>query len=170
MTNYLEELGKKQREKLLYIDNQSVILLVENLVYYLKTKYIKRWCHFTRMLVEECDMCLDKIESASNLEECPQNVNVWKLRLYTNFGRFNAVKILMMSVTTGKKKTATSIDPTLQQILSLLLSQSKSQVPTTNLLIISFTQNQNSWKKLYNRILSQIYRHKNYWFIWGEKK
>ena len=39
MTAYLEELGKKQHEKILYKHSQSVIQLVRNPVYHLKTKY-----------------------------------------------------------------------------------------------------------------------------------
>ena len=42
MTNYLEELGKKQHRKILYTDSQSVIQLVRNSIYHSKTKHIKR--------------------------------------------------------------------------------------------------------------------------------
>ena len=82
MTDYLKELGKKQCEKILYTDNQSVIQLVKNPVYHSKTKYIRRRYHFTRKIVEEGDMCLKKIEGAKNpadmLIKC---VDVGKLRL-----------------------------------------------------------------------------------------
>ena len=39
MTNYLEELGKKRHEKILYRDSQRVIQLVRNPIYHLKTKH-----------------------------------------------------------------------------------------------------------------------------------
>ena len=79
---YLEELGKKQSEKILYSDSQSAIQLVKNPVYHSKTKHIRRRYHFTRRAVEDGDMCLEKIEGAKNsadmLTKC---VYVGKLRL-----------------------------------------------------------------------------------------
>ena len=55
MTDYWEELGKKQHEKILYRDSQSVIQLVRNLVYHLKIKHGRRY-HFTCRLVEDGDV------------------------------------------------------------------------------------------------------------------
>ena len=55
ITGYLEELDKKQHENILYRDSQSVIQLVRNSVYHLKTKH-RRQCHFTRRLVEDGDV------------------------------------------------------------------------------------------------------------------
>ena len=55
MTDYLEELGKKQHEKTLYRDSQSVIQLVRNPVYHLKTKHRRRY-HFTCRLVKDDDV------------------------------------------------------------------------------------------------------------------
>ena len=55
MTDYLEELGKKQHEKILYRDSQSVIQLVRNPVYHLKIKHGRRY-HFTCRLVEDGDV------------------------------------------------------------------------------------------------------------------
>ena len=82
LADYLEELGKKQSEKILYSDSQSAIQLVKNPVYHLKIKHIRRRCHFTRREVEDGDMCLEKIEGAKNpadmLTKC---VDVGKLRL-----------------------------------------------------------------------------------------
>ena len=66
LTDYLEELGKKQSEKILYSDSQSAIQLVKNLVYHSKTKHIRRRYHFTRRAVEDGDMCFEKIEGAKN--------------------------------------------------------------------------------------------------------
>ena len=82
LADYLEELGKKQSEKILYSDSQSVIQLVKNPGYHSKTKHIKRRYHFTRRAVEDSDMCLKNIEGAKNpadmLTKC---VDVGKLRL-----------------------------------------------------------------------------------------
>ena len=82
MTDYVEELGMKQYKKILYTDSQSVIQLVKNSVYHSRKNYIRRRYHFTRRLVEEGDMCLEKIEGAKNLvgmlTKC---VDVGKLRL-----------------------------------------------------------------------------------------
>ena len=63
LTDYLEELGKKQSEKILYLDSQSAIQLVKN-SFHSKTKHIRRRYHFTRRAVEDGDMCLEKIEGA----------------------------------------------------------------------------------------------------------
>ena len=82
MADYIEELGKKQSEKILYSDIQSAIQLVKNLVYHSKTKHIRRRYHFTHRTVEDGDICLEKIEGAKNpadmLTKC---VDVGKLRL-----------------------------------------------------------------------------------------
>ena len=42
LADYLEELGKKQSEKILYSDSYSAIQLVKNPVYHSKTKHIRR--------------------------------------------------------------------------------------------------------------------------------
>ena len=55
MIDYLEELGKKQHERILYRDNQSVIQLVRNPIYHLKIKHERRY-HFTCRLVEDGDV------------------------------------------------------------------------------------------------------------------
>ena len=55
MTNYLEELGKKQHEKILYRDSQSVIQLVRNPIYHLKIKHERRY-YSTCRLVEDDDV------------------------------------------------------------------------------------------------------------------
>ena len=55
MTDYLEELGKKQQEKILYRDSQNAIQLVRNPIYHLKTKHRSRY-HFTRRLVLDGDV------------------------------------------------------------------------------------------------------------------
>ncbi|PHU16748.1 hypothetical protein BC332_12443 [Capsicum chinense] len=63
---WLEELGKKQLENILYTNSQSAIQLVKNPVYHSKMEHIRRLYHFTRRAVEEGDMCLEKIEGAKN--------------------------------------------------------------------------------------------------------
>ena len=55
MTDYLEELGKKQHEKILYRDIQSVIQWVRNPIYHLKIKQGRRY-HFTCKRVEDGDV------------------------------------------------------------------------------------------------------------------
>ena len=78
----MDELGKKQSEKILYLDIPSAIYFVKNLVYHSMTKHIRKRYHFTRRAVETGDMCLEKIEGAKNstdiLMKC---VDVGKLGL-----------------------------------------------------------------------------------------
>ena len=64
LADYLEELGNKQSEKILYSDSLSVIQVVKNPFYHSKTKHIIRRYHFTCRAVEDGDMCLKKIEGA----------------------------------------------------------------------------------------------------------
>ena len=83
LADYLEELGKKKSEKILYSDSQSAIQLVKNPVYHSKTKHIRRRYHFTRRVVEDGDMCLEKIEDAKNpTDMLTKSVDVGKLRLF----------------------------------------------------------------------------------------
>ena len=81
LADYVEELGKKQSEKILYSDSQSVIQLVKNPVYHLKTKHIRRRYHFTRRAVRDGDMCLEKIGGAKNpadmLRKCVDVGKLW---------------------------------------------------------------------------------------------
>ena len=51
----MDDLGKKQHEKILYRDSQSVIQLVKNPNYHLKIKHGIRY-HFTCRLVEDGDV------------------------------------------------------------------------------------------------------------------
>ena len=87
LADYLEELGKKQSEKILYSDSQSAIQLVKNPVYHSKTKHNKRRYHFTRRAVEDGDMFLEKIEGAKNPEDMLKKcVDVGNLRLCKTSG------------------------------------------------------------------------------------
>ncbi|VFQ85246.1 unnamed protein product [Cuscuta campestris] len=82
MSDYLEELGKKQSKKILYSDSQSAIQLVKDPVYHSKTKHIRRRYHFTRRAVEAGDMSLEKIEGAKNpADMLTKHVDVGKLGL-----------------------------------------------------------------------------------------
>ena len=82
LVDYLEELGKKQREKILYSDRQSSIQLVKNPVYHSMTNHIRRRYHFTSRAVEDGDMCLEKIECAKNpTDMLTKYVDIGKLRL-----------------------------------------------------------------------------------------
>ncbi|OAY26992.2 hypothetical protein MANES_16G063350v8, partial [Manihot esculenta] len=82
LTNYLEELGKKQLDKVLFSDSQSVMQLVKNPMYYFRTKHIRRRYHFTRNLVEEGEICLKKIEGTKNpTDMLTKGVDVGKLGL-----------------------------------------------------------------------------------------
>ena len=86
LADYLEELGKKKSEKILYSDSQSVIQLMKNQVYHWKTKHIRRRYHFTCRALEDDDMCLEKIEGAKNLTDMLMIcVDVGKLRLCKTF-------------------------------------------------------------------------------------
>ena len=82
LADYLEEFFKKQSEKILYSDSQSAIQLVKNTFFHSKTKHIRRRYHFTRRVVENGDMCLEKIEGAKNpADMLTKYVDVGKLRL-----------------------------------------------------------------------------------------
>ena len=70
LADYLEELGRKKSEKILYSDSKSAIHLVKNPVYHSKTRHIRRRYHFTRRAMEDGDMCLEKIEGAKNRQTC----------------------------------------------------------------------------------------------------
>ena len=50
MTDYVEELGKKQHEKIFYTDSQCFVQLVRNTVYHSKIR------HRNRRLVEDGDV------------------------------------------------------------------------------------------------------------------
>ena len=84
LADYLEELGKKQSEKILYSDSQSSIQCVKDHVYHLKTKHIRRRYHFTRRVVEDIDMCLEKIEGAKS----PTDM----LTIYVDVGKLGLCK------------------------------------------------------------------------------
>ena len=61
----LEELVKKQSEKIIYSDSQSAIQLVKKSSLSFEDHITRRY-HFTRRAVEDGDMFLEKIEGAKN--------------------------------------------------------------------------------------------------------
>ncbi|KAG8661147.1 hypothetical protein MANES_02G210760v8 [Manihot esculenta] len=77
------ELGKKQLDKVLFIDSQSVIQLVKNPVYHFRIKHIQHRYYFTRSLMEEGEMCLKKIEGTKNPADIlTKGIDAKKLGLY----------------------------------------------------------------------------------------
>ena len=69
LADYLEELGKKQSEKILYSDSQSAIQLVKKSSLSFEDHITRRY-HFTRRAVKDSDMCLEKIEGAKTRQTC----------------------------------------------------------------------------------------------------
>ncbi|KAE8707154.1 hypothetical protein F3Y22_tig00110387pilonHSYRG00984 [Hibiscus syriacus] len=69
LQSFLEELGKKQENNVLYCDNQSVIHLEKNLSFHSRTKHIQLRYHFIRSLLENGILKLEKISGAQNLAD-----------------------------------------------------------------------------------------------------
>ncbi|KAE8693764.1 putative galacturonosyltransferase-like 4 [Hibiscus syriacus] len=66
LQSFLEELGKKQENNVLYCDSQSVIHLAKNLSFHSRTKHIQLRYHFIRSLLEDEILKLEKISGAQN--------------------------------------------------------------------------------------------------------
>ncbi|KAE8676468.1 hypothetical protein F3Y22_tig00111594pilonHSYRG00060 [Hibiscus syriacus] len=64
LQSFLEELGKKQENNVLYCDSQSVIHLAKNLYFHSRTKHIQLRYHFIRSLLEDGILKLEKISGA----------------------------------------------------------------------------------------------------------
>lgn len=62
----LDELGKEQRDSVLFSDNQSAIHLAKNSAYHTRTKHIDIRYHFIRDLLEEGELKLEKILGSKN--------------------------------------------------------------------------------------------------------
>ncbi|KAE8695859.1 U-box domain-containing protein 31 [Hibiscus syriacus] len=64
--SFLEELGKKQENIVLYCDSQSAIHLAKNPSFHSRTKHIQLRYHFIRSLLEDGILKLEKISRAQN--------------------------------------------------------------------------------------------------------
>ena len=64
---FLEELGHPQKDNYLFTNSQSVIHPTKNLALHSKTKHLQLWYHFTRSVLEDGQLKLDKINSNENL-------------------------------------------------------------------------------------------------------
>ncbi|GKA97148.1 retrovirus-related pol polyprotein from transposon TNT 1-94, partial [Tanacetum coccineum] len=83
LKNFLEELDKAQTKCVLFCDNQSVIHLVKNPMFYGRTKHIKIIYHYIRELVREGTLYLKKIIGAKNpTDMLTKVVTTEKLKLY----------------------------------------------------------------------------------------
>ena len=66
LQSFLEELGKKQEDNVLYCDSQSAIHLANNPSFHSITKHIQLRYHFIRSLLEDGILKLEKISGAQN--------------------------------------------------------------------------------------------------------
>ncbi|KAE8710415.1 Retrovirus-related Pol polyprotein from transposon TNT 1-94 [Hibiscus syriacus] len=66
LQSFLEELGKKQENNVLYCNSQSVIHLAKNSSFHSRTKHIQLRYHFIRSLLEDGILKLEKISGAQN--------------------------------------------------------------------------------------------------------
>ncbi|KAE8686500.1 cytochrome P450 71A9-like [Hibiscus syriacus] len=66
LQSFLEELGKKQENNILYCDSQSAIHLAKNPSFHSRTKHIQLRYHFIRSLLEDGILKLEKISGAQN--------------------------------------------------------------------------------------------------------
>ena len=66
LDRFLEELGNKQDNCVLYSDSQSAIHLAKNSAFHSRTKHIELRYHFIRTLLEEGQLKLDKVHTSKN--------------------------------------------------------------------------------------------------------
>ena len=69
LQRFMEELGKKKENRMLYIDNQSAIHIAKNSSFHLKTKHIQLKYHFIRYVLEDEPLKLEKIHTSQNLAD-----------------------------------------------------------------------------------------------------
>ncbi|KAE8723109.1 Retrovirus-related Pol polyprotein from transposon TNT 1-94 [Hibiscus syriacus] len=82
LQSFLEELGKKQENNILYCDSQSVIHLAKNPSFHSRTKHIQLRYHFIRSLLEDGILKLEKISEAQNpADMLTKTVTTDKLKL-----------------------------------------------------------------------------------------
>lgn len=83
LQNFLEELGKKHEDNVLYCHNQSEIQLVKNSSFYSRTKYIQVRYYFIQSLLEDETLKLEKIYGSQNsVDMLTKIVTIDKLKLY----------------------------------------------------------------------------------------
>ncbi|KAE8735860.1 Cytochrome P450 90B1 [Hibiscus syriacus] len=70
LQSFLEELGKKQENNILYCDSQSAIHLAKNPSFHSRTKHIQLRYHFIRSLLEDGILKLEKISGAQIRQTC----------------------------------------------------------------------------------------------------
>jgi hypothetical protein len=62
----MEELGKKQENKKLYCESESVIHLAKNASFHSNTNHIHPMYHFIRSILEDGHLKLEKIHTSHN--------------------------------------------------------------------------------------------------------
>ncbi|KAL5834699.1 hypothetical protein ACOSQ4_014196 [Xanthoceras sorbifolium] len=82
LQSFLEELGKKQEDNVLYCDSQSAIHLAKNPSFHSRTKHIQLRYHFIRSLLKDGILKLEKISGAQNpADMLTKTVTTDKLKL-----------------------------------------------------------------------------------------
>lgn len=82
LQDFLEELGKKQENNVLYSKSQSVMHSAENLSFHARTKHIKMKYHFIRSPLEDKPLKLKKIHGNQNPTDMLRKmVTIDKLKL-----------------------------------------------------------------------------------------
>ncbi|KAE8735417.1 hypothetical protein F3Y22_tig00000340pilonHSYRG00351 [Hibiscus syriacus] len=82
LQSFLKELGKKQKNNVLYCDSQSVIHLAKNPSFHSRTKHIQLRYHFIRSLMKDGTLKLEKISGAQNQADMlTKTVTTDKLKL-----------------------------------------------------------------------------------------
>ncbi|KAL5761263.1 hypothetical protein ACOSQ2_020101 [Xanthoceras sorbifolium] len=82
LQSFLEALGKKQEDNVLYCDSQSAIHLAKNPSFHSRTKHIQLRYHFIRSLLEDGILKLQKISGAQNpADMLTKTVTTDKLKL-----------------------------------------------------------------------------------------
>ena len=84
LQGFLEELGKKQENNVLYSDSQNEIHLAKNSFFHAKIKHIQTKYHFIRSLLEDKALRLEKIQGNENpIDMLTKTVTIDKLKLYS---------------------------------------------------------------------------------------